>query len=177
MITMRADVAAHPDAREGLEGVLRSLRNPAKERQRRVFFSGMREVEVFTEAGIYAGDAGTYPVQHERLYVVVERIVKGLFYHVREERLPKSYSVLVRVDSALNKVEASSAAPLRQLVQELLSTRPGVVGDGVFTYWTLPLASDPYSTVWLLVFYRKVFFLAFTAQQQEIEARKVAAPQ
>ena len=94
MVTLRHDLD-HVDASAAMEAAMRSLERPQGRGLLAALLATTRRVEVKTPAGLYLGHAGTYQPDFERLYRVVRRIIRGLFYRETGRRLPDGYQVNV----------------------------------------------------------------------------------
>lgn len=156
MLTMRIDTYEHPDVTKNWQTVLRSLNNPHKTGMRKSIMSTLKEVSLYTPAGIYLGKSGMLQVDVERLLKVTERIIKGIFYFENGFRLPTDYNVKsfflesIRMDKdVINLISMAKTAS------------PKTIGNGVFTYWLKPTIEDLNTNLLLLLFYEKVAFMGF----------------
>src|SRR5262245_36307104 len=88
MILMRQDVADHPVAQVLLPKVRRAYAR-AEGRGRLVsLVNNLRRVPLRTHSGRYAGQGNLYHIDSDRLDRVVARIIRGLYFHETETRLP-----------------------------------------------------------------------------------------
>ena len=62
-----------------------------------------------------------------RLRRVVQRVLKGLFYHVKGYRIPDGYEALVLTDDNIEKWP-------KELVNPVMSNRAVTLGNRVFSY-------------------------------------------
>lgn len=163
---IRSDIGGHPDAREPLSAAMRSLHKPEKEGFRRAFLQGVKLVNAQTLAGIFLGRSMAYEVDSDRLNRTADRIVRGLFFHHREERLPDDAQVkalcLESIRSDRRTLQILEGT-LSQLQEQPLITK----GKGVFRYQFSLLEEDPSSSVWLFSFYEKVHFFGLTVRAIE----------
>jgi hypothetical protein len=159
------EVFNHPDIQGGvLIAALRSLAKPEAAKFSRAFFRTVFSGPVHTPAGIYLGDATGYTVDGVRISRVVERIVRGLFYHERHVPLGGRASVRVfhddfiawdRVGSDIRELIANTVAVLRQRTQASVGS--------AFRYAHVCTEQDERASAWLLTFYDAQVFLAITA--------------
>jgi hypothetical protein len=173
VFSLRNQVAAHPDVRGGVQdAALRSLARPRARGLARRFLETVRDVSVYTPSGIYLGNAGTYTVESERLIKVVERIVRGLFFHHQRTALGQHYEVKVFEDS-LVMWELLDADVIEQLqsVNNHLSEIETLKLGTAFQYARIHMPEDDRTSAWRLTFYDKVVFLAFTAASRGRQRR------
>jgi hypothetical protein len=105
--------------------------------------------------GIYLGDYPCVPLTWERLKRFFILVVRGLYWHATNERLPDDYVFDVR---SLDKVDA--AGILRDWIagdaQCLCSIE---IGKDVFIAAFIIGADDRFNTVWLMQFYGSISIL------------------
>jgi hypothetical protein len=160
-LTLRADVVNHPDIKQTLPTVLRSLTKPRKLGFAKSFALGLREIYLVNHAGAIVGKTGAYNVDLARLDKVIARITKGLFYHERGIRLPDNYDVRSFSDAGLQDATADLKSDLQKLIIEPLMTQSArVVGSNTFVYRVAFTDIDPIASAWLLRFYERVSFLS-----------------
>src|SRR5262249_42358969 len=85
---LRNDVGSHREATQLLQDVLGSLRRPAQQRFTRAFLNKMSPVNLVSPSGLYIGRTMAMDVEGERVKRVLNRMIRGLFYQERKERLP-----------------------------------------------------------------------------------------
>lgn len=98
-------------------------------------------------------------IEFKRLEIVLHRIVRGLFYHHTNIRLPASISFgCCPIDGPLN------IAPFgREMINRLEGTLK-TIGDGKFRYaFEQDGLPDPFETSWLMRFYDNRTFFCVTA--------------
>lgn len=172
---MRSDTGDHSDAREPLRAAMRSLYKPEKEGFRNAFLQGVKFVNLQTQAGIYLGGSIAYEVDLDRLNRTADRIVRGLFFHHREERLPDD----ARVKALCLEYIQSDRETLQTLEETLshLQKQPLITkGKGAFRYQFFLLDDAPNSSVWLFSFYEKVHFFGLTVLAIEAVGGGSSAP-
>lgn len=151
--------AKKPLSKSVADAALRGLGRDQHTRFRKIFFQGVREVDIKTPSGISVERSGTYHVDLARLDKVVMRIVRGLYFHHYHKPLPTWCEVDVWCVDGFGGADPS----VIQTLQSLQQHPPTEIGGGVFKYWH-SLAdgadqSDGYSSAWLLLFYESTAFL------------------
>lgn len=142
------------------EKVLKSARRNSSELAR-VALTDFRIEPFYTTGSIYLSDVIAVPVDADRIERIMFRIVRGLYYDARRQRIPNHYSSQVR------QYNPWGFASLWQHFDEqqwALSTR--VLGN-VFGCGFLYDKEDPFVTIWLISFYERVFFSVRTVRNQE----------
>ena len=137
------------------EKVLKSVRRNSSELGRSAV-SHYRNEPLYTNGGIYLGDVVAAPVDASRIERIMTRIVRGLYHDARRERISDDYSF---------KVLQYRPWDFKQLVNKYeenkLSFNRRSLGD-VFECGFLFAKEDPFTTFWLIVFYKQVFFTVDT---------------
>jgi hypothetical protein len=162
-LVMRIDSYNHPDVQKLLPSVVRSYRKPTKIGYRNALLNTLRQVELRTPSGLYAGTTGAYDVDMNRLNKTVTRIVRGLFYTERGVRLPESHMVAVYSDWQLDGLAGDQKSKLvSTITAPLMKKLPKVIGEETFTYRFQFFEEDPFMSVWLMRFYGAILYLALT---------------
>jgi hypothetical protein len=162
MMVIREDVYEQPGAAEVWKTAYRGLKRSNSIGLTKHFLSLIKRVPTYTQAGLYLGHQVACYVDLSRLDTVVARIIKGLFYHHVGRRLPDTHtSKSFAVDSLMDQ-DFRKDPTIRKPI-EALSTQPAyTIGNGIFSYKYYLLDDDPDSSIWLISFYLKVFFIGFT---------------
>jgi hypothetical protein len=173
MLTLRDDVAEHPDVKEVLPTVIRSLARPDKVGFKTALLRNLRKIDLESLGGVYLGRKDGYNVDLNRLNKVASRITKGLFYYERGYRLPNEYEVSAFSESGLRDLTEHLKNELKaKIVQPLMSNAPRTVGNDVFSYRVAYSETDPNASAWLLLFYQQVAFLCLTLPRSLTEKEK-----
>lgn len=164
VIALRQDLHDHPDIRSGvLDAAMRSLTRPENITFARAFVQGIRDTEIRTPAGLYLGKGGGYVVDHTRVFRVIERVVRGLFYRHHQSQLGADYGVKAFEDSFVDwsAVEAEVLKTVQNTARAL-ANQPQIEIGTVFrySYWTAD--EDVRVSAWLMKFYNRIVFLAIT---------------
>ena len=153
-IVSSSNVSERESAKQVLESIHRSLRKPGKLGFARLINESLFETEVHTNAGIYLGKAGGIQIKKKRIDRVAERIIRGLFYHEFGHPLPQNYQVT-------NQFSQTGFLNVAKIMKEVRFPEPREIGR-VFWYTFAMTKEDPYSGVWLQVYYEGLQFLGFT---------------
>jgi hypothetical protein len=169
MHTLREDTASHPDVKQILPTVLRSLARPDKVGFAKSLFRSMKEVNVRTRSGLFLGKKPAFDVNLTRLDNVARRITKGLFYHEKRHRLPDKYDVATYSESGFQDLTSDVKQELQTtILQPLMSNAPKTIGSQVFTYRVAYSDTDPNASAWLFVFYERIAFLCTTLPKESM---------
>ncbi len=163
-LSMRHDVADQPDVSGGvLDSVMRSLGRPAARGFAQSLFNTIREVPVKTPAGLYLGNVGTYAVDGERIARVIERTVRGLFFHHTRQVLGAEYGVKAFERSLVDwrVIEREQVEALQRTEAALAASEQTDIGNA-FQYSKWFAEQDARVSAWRFRIYRAVIFLAIT---------------
>ena len=109
----------------------------------------------YTRAGIYLGDIPQAELEDGRLQRIFSRLVHGLYFDALGERIPDSYTVVG------GRVFPWNVPAVMECLNRHQPNGPRVLGD-VFSCIYVKALEDPFTTVWLLKFYDRVWFLVST---------------
>lgn len=131
--------------------VTRSIkRKPALARQ---MFSQMKLVEVYTKTGIYLGKQTMYKVSNSdksRINKVVEKIIKGLFYHHFQQLLPEDW--IIRI------IWITPAKDKQLGLEEIAKTlKWNIVNEEIFAYG-FNFVPETFQSIWILDFFKIPLF-------------------
>ena len=175
-LVSRADVAEDVSAQEAVSRLLRSFRRPQTQGFTLSFARNLQWVDLVTPAGDFVGPAPAFAIE-QRLSSVPSRIVKGLFFHHSGQRLAKEYGVRSFPLEQIQYSTVERRAELERLVAPVVTiSTPRQIG-GAFTYWYSSLPEDLNASAWVMLFYGKAWFIAFTEQDRtihELERRATA---
>lgn len=156
VLVLRDGVESHPQAARLRESVLESLAREEAQGFARSLYRDMSLVHVSGRSGLYLGRRVAIDVKLPRIRRVLNRIVRGLFHHERNERLPSDCLVNSWVDTCL---------PERRIMALLESQSPKSIGEGVFSYRSLFTEDEKYGSAWQFVFYEAVQVVSLTVPQ------------
>ena len=118
----------------------------------RTILSQRRTEPLFSKGGIYLGSYPTAPIDQERVSTMFHRVVRGLYYNARKQRLPGGYTVEV-----LRYLPHDFEAVLSEFYGKLHPNGPRTLGN-VFSAIYILAKEDPFTTIWLMWFYDRVGF-------------------
>ena len=98
-----------------------------------------------------------------RIHSVLRRIVKGLYFHRKGERLPPSFKVEVFSFRDFYRLPDSEVRTL--VLHALSAVSEHRVGDHVFAYRYVSAAEGTSHSAWYLRFFNSVEFIALTGQR------------
>jgi hypothetical protein len=161
----------HPDAQRNIQKVLRSLQNPKAPGLKKSFFSSLKNVWLKSPGGLFLGRGVAYTVDTQRIFRVVERTVRGLFFYETGRRIPDGCEVVVHCNDTLVTFPPDVLETLtEQFLIPLAQATQKVIGDDVFSYRFLFAADDPSTSAWALTFYKTVPFFALVARRNGQQA-------
>lgn len=174
-ICISAEGGDHPDAKNNFEPIFRALQRPEFQGMAKTLIKDSREVWLRTASGIYVEKTLAFSVDLTRIFRVVERTVRGLFFEETGRRLDPAYDVMVHSNDTLSGQDPASLQELTRVILAPLANRPAtVIGNEVFVYRYAITADDPNVSAWALTFYRNVPFLALTAPR--VDPRQKGEP-
>lgn len=166
MLVMRDDVYVEPNVKQLWKTSYRGLKWSTKRGMAHNLVKNIRHGPTYTNSGIYLGNRSTYNVDLYRLDRVMERIIKGLFYHHAGYVLPKEYIARsFSVDGLVND-NVWDDPELKNMLGVLSELKPVAIGKNIFSYKFLRLSDDINGSFWLFTFFSKVSFLGFTLEDQ-----------
>lgn len=162
-LTMSDATGINPKAAKGRESSLRSLARPRATRFKSRLLSSFRPVEVRSPHGVILGTRLGYQVELGRVFAVVSRIVRGLYYYETKRLLPIGSEVLVHCDDTLIALPVSELSEIvRTIITPLSHREAKVVEPESFSYRFQFFEEDPCVSVWALTFFSSISFLAIS---------------
>ncbi len=148
------DKGIHPIANQVLEGpVIRSLqRNP---KTVAAFFRNPRVLPRMSQGGLFTGHGLAFEIDCNRFGMIIEKIIRGLFYHKSQVPLSEKHIVQIFPDNGFWANQG-----FQNLLIEMEDTAG--CGDDVFQVRCIRDTNDPNCTAWLLLFYQQMGFFAWT---------------
>ncbi len=161
MLTMREDTQASPDAREAHARLVRGMQHP----RRRKFLEATVDRFEFRERiarGISLGMQPAFQISWPRVDRSVARIVRGLFAHENQRRLPDDYVAVAYHFEGYDRYDIPMMATLQRVHEVAFTGSRERLGGGVFEYACQSPVEDPNMTVWAVQFYDAPSFIGFT---------------
>jgi hypothetical protein len=166
VMAFRSDTYERSDAAGAAERAMRALVREGGEGFRKGVLSKLTEIPMFGDDGPKVGSIGQLDVDLRRVRRVVERIVRGLYYHHKGERLPPECRVTVNSLESFESPDASAVATLCEVTRWAMSAERHVSPRRVLDYRFRETKQDPACAVWILGFYETVPFVVITARAQ-----------
>ncbi len=161
------DIAkGNPDREAVLPRVGRSFERSEARGFRRAFFSNVREIERFSDSGIYVGVGRVYSGDGMRLDGTVNRIVKGLFFVEKGYRLPDDHIVNALGWTRVPNLDKQVQEATREFVELLYDEAPPREVGKTFAYRWLQSPNGPSRSIWLLSFYEQPLYFCTTAPRE-----------
>lgn len=162
MLCLSQNVGESSEAQKNWTQIFRSLARPQARGMTNAFLQSMHPVQAKTWSGIYLGTMMGFSVNMERINRVIERTVRGLYFHEWKRRLPEDHIVDVFCADTLIGLPPENLTHFQQtIILPLASVDPKIIAPGVFSYRFLVAADGP-ASAWALTFYDRKTFLAIT---------------
>jgi hypothetical protein len=161
-IINRRDVPQTPAVKDRIEAVFRGLARSQATGFKQAFLAATAEVEITTLGGLYLGTGLQFTPELDRLETVATRTVRGLYFKEVGEPLPLNCRVTAYMDAGFDDREKVDGGSAHQIIRRLTTRPPRVVHDEIFQYWHEVATEVHQASLWLLLFYRSVWFLVFT---------------
>lgn len=159
-ISMRNDAQRNSAARTIAHELIGSLGRVQSIDFRRQILSDLRVANLRTASGLYTGQrVVAYDVDMVRIFKVLERIVRGLYFV--ETGKPLGLQNEVR-SNAIEEIQQQTVF-LEQLKQVIPSMAQGEkIGDDVFTYRYILVPNKQEFSAWIISLYNRVIFFSMT---------------
>ena len=112
-----------------------------------------RKKSMYTSGGVFIGDFPMFDVDQGRLDRVFAPITRGLYYKLRGRYLPDHYRIRAR------KLLPFDAMKYLPMFTEHEGSGPYAIGGDIFGCRYVVSSEDLSTSLWLLCFYGRVFFL------------------
>jgi hypothetical protein len=142
---------AHPIARSIFEGkVIKSVRRNSSDFAR-VATTSARTNPIYTKRGVYLGSVISIAVDADRIKTIFTRVVRGLYYDARKQRVPDDYVFDIW------RYQPWDVGEVVAHFNRLHPNGPRILGN-IFGCMFLSAEEDPMTTFWLIWFYSGAFF-------------------
>ena len=167
MVAGKLDAHDHPQAQEVFESIIRSFQRPQARGFSRQVLDNLIDVDMYLEGGVYIGQGVGYRVDrpdYDRLDLVTERMIRGLYWDKFTVRLPNSCTIkcyeIARLET---KVDRKNLEDLGVIFKPMIERQPdATIGNGVFEYWVERAEDNDLGSAWILRFYKRVWFFGLT---------------
>lgn len=156
---------ANPTAQTIFNGpVLRSIRTN-RSAIARTFRSDGELVPMLTHSGVYLGHMPGVSLEEARILRIFSTIVRGLNFKVRRQRL---------ADNTVFTVERLGGPSSQENIEQLRQVAwsgTGRIGTGILECGYM-FDEEPNTTVWLLIFYSRIYILVTTTSPEAVPTRE-----
>jgi hypothetical protein len=146
---------------------IRKLGKPQRRGFAKTMLRSFTKVPMYSPGGLYLGDAGSLSVDATRIRRVLDRIIRGLFYHHTNRRLRTAGTMSMVSDWFDPILPEELRDPVGTVLEFLRAAEPIVIGPGVFCYRYRIIEDEAYGSIWWLSFYDHRRFLCST--QHDVE--------
>jgi hypothetical protein len=163
-LQVREGIENHPDVIKSRPVLLRSLEKPQKIGMVKGLLENIFLAELVSPNGIFIKNQWAIQTDMNRLRRVVTRIMKGLFYKLKEHRIPDGYEALVCDEDSFQKWPANVVQNYNEnLIKPILAQKQRVmIGNDVFSFKYGYDKNNPNTTCWIFTFYQRASFLGLT---------------
>jgi hypothetical protein len=166
-ISLRDDISQNPIVQKLIPGVIRSLTIPKKEGFKKAIFSNIRESNQSLGSINPHKQKLIIDVDLLRLNRVAVRIVKGLFFYEKGYRIPDGYYVEAYEQTGIANLTIELLDWFKtKFLPPLLAVSPRIIDINVFSYRVAFAEDDTNFSLWMLIFFQKIIFLAITADEK-----------
>jgi hypothetical protein len=150
-------------ARQARDSSMRSLKRREAAGYRRAILEKTRPVQVRSPQGIFLGTKLGYEVRFDRLFKVLERTVKGLFFFEAGYPLSIDYRPLIHSRDTIADLNFDVQGEMqRNIINPLWNRDPKEIGSDTFQYRFQFFEEDPHVSAWGLTFFSSIEFVALT---------------
>jgi hypothetical protein len=160
-IGLREDAKQKPEHHRISQKAHRTLQRKQAFKFRQKVTSKIKFVQPVTPMGIILPPALSIPIDGLRVIGTVIRIVKGLYFHETQKRLPDTHHVIPHDELALHNAlveRISDVSQIRTLISDLQTSSPRKTVGKVFAYHCASNPAKPAVTIWLLDFFDGIRF-------------------
>lgn len=147
MLVVDANAAGSRAANEVLTGKVFRAADKNRSLIMRAAKSEGRFEPIYSPGGLYLGQGFSFPIDEDRVNRIFSFIVRGLYYKLRNQRLPDDCEIEVRRVVDFNEIWERL---------QRIGYNAYKLGDGVFTCIFLYAAEEPTLTQWWLWFYESI---------------------
>jgi hypothetical protein len=129
-LTLRLKSYTHQHAKNNWPNIVRGLNRKERPGLKNSIIRNLVTVDATTETGLYIGKMIGIEVDMNRVYRVIKRIMKGLYFFHNHHTLPANVELLVK--EVTDKASHKSIPPIHYT--ELYSNKRHDYGEGAFWY-------------------------------------------
>jgi len=152
IIELRDDISRHPEGNRLFESVIRALDRNESQGFKSHLSESLNNTEIKSKGGIFLGYHDTHAVDKDRLKSFVDRIARGLFFHIFEQPVPNDFIV---TPAPFLEWDIST---LKAIAESIDKSNIWSIGNGVFRFGWTEASDSPMSTIWYMEFFSVVPF-------------------
>jgi len=161
-LIMRDVVKNHPDVKTLLNSTIRSYKKIGKWKYMLDLLKRTGSIERKSKAGLFLGSRLGVEVDLNRIYNVVNRVIRGLYYYETGDILPTNIEIRSRITEDFDKNTFSILK--KGIIDPLLNrSSPQVIGNNAFSYIYHIRKENKYISAWVTEYYGKIDFFSMTA--------------
>lgn len=165
-MSVRQDVYNHPDISQNKDVINRAINHPNKYKFRQSLENSIEVCNAFSNSGLYLGKKHYLNVHLERLNRVVERIIKGLYFHHTHSILSNECITIAYITDCFISFEGTEIwEKIKDLFEILQYEQTNIIGNNIFEYKFKIVSDDNKNSLWILKFYNKVYFAGATIKR------------
>jgi hypothetical protein len=157
--SIRRDLFTHEEIQKNWDKVKRSLSRTEGTGMKIDLINNLKLLDAYSKGGIYLGKVPGYNVDMKRINGVVERIMKGVFYHHKKYSLPEDIKVSAYSVQDMQIADFESTDLYHSLIRFVALSSLNSYGNGVFNYKIRFLEDNSDAGVFLSTFYDKAAFI------------------
>jgi hypothetical protein len=157
--SIRYDLFLHEEIQKNWGKVKRGLSRKEGKGLRIDLMNNLKILDAYSKGGIYLGKVPGYNVDMKRINGVIERVMKGVFYHHKKYSLPRNIKVATYSVQDMQITEHEAIELYNSLISFVAVSSLQSYGAGVFNYKIRFLADNSDAGVFLSTFYDKVAFI------------------
>lgn len=169
VLSMRYDTYEYSSAKENWPSILRSFKRPESIRLKNQVFETLKEVDLYTPAGIFIGKSGTYLASMTRVEKVLERIIKGLYFKEKEKRLSDNSELKFLMLNELPKLVEEDKLIVYKILNLINTIEPQHIGNDAFAYKIRYLDDNDKGFGAILTFFKFISFLIIAFPEEVIK--------
>ena len=152
IVSLRDDIGRHPEGKKLVESVIRALGRKESQGFKSHLSGSLLNAEIKSESGLFLGYHDIHTVDKGRLKSFVERVARGLFFHVFKQPVPNDY-VVTPAPFLEWKIDT-----LKMFTGSINNSNIRSISDGIFRFGWTEAPDSPMSTIWYMEFFNIVPF-------------------
>ena len=160
VLTVGEHVGKNPHASVAGDTSIRAIKRPEAAGFQKLLMDATHKVVLVSPEGDLA-ERLAYGVDWERVYRVIGRTVKGLYFGETGRALPPDCKPRIYMKTAIES-RTGILSGMVSAIGHLLSQPPKVISEGVFSYWVDFREGYTEASLWCVRFYESFDFVVVT---------------